>query len=236
VREEIFLEKNRLEQTAEALQLIDPILWAITSKDENSRGGLIATFVTNASIVKQCPRFLIGIARQHHTCSLIEKSKSCALHLIGKEQMNWVWELGTRTGSQIDKLANFEQTQWTTGAPILSQSIAAFDCEVEAQWETGDRTVYLLAVIQGRKFCEAEPLKFSDLWNCADDEQKERLNRQLDTDRQIDYSAIEQWRSQGGTPVLNVPEGLSEKQASESESFPGDESEDCSPYFFLKGR
>lgn len=190
------MPNNKTEQIEEALQLLDPVLLAVTSQDENGRGGLIATFVSNASIVPECPRFMVGIAHQHHTWMLIENSNCCALHLFGKEHLDWAWKLGTGTGKQTDKLADFQTTQWTTGAPILTEAIAAFDCKVESRFETGDRTVYLLEVVEGHKMKNELPMKFSDLWNVADSKQRDLMQRLLNADQQIDRTAIEKWRVQ----------------------------------------
>ena len=187
---------NKIRQLEEALQLFDPVLLAITSQAEGDRGGLIATFVSNASIVPDFPRLMVGIARQHHTWSLIENSNSCAVHLLGRHQLDWVWELGTGTGKQIDKLADFELTRWVTGAPILSEAIAAFDCLVEARFDTGDRTIYLLEVLEARKMKDESVMRFSDLWKMADQEQRSLLNRLLQQDQQLDRAAICRWREQ----------------------------------------
>ena len=187
------LKQQQIEQ---ALQLINPILWAITSKDEHSQGGLIATFVTNASIATQCPRFLIGIAKHHHTWSLINNSGSCALHLLSKEQTDLAWKLGSSSGKQIDKLADCQSTTWTTGSPIFTQAVAAFDCQVESQFDIGDRTLFLLDVVQGQQLKQENPLTFSDLWQNANQEQQNLMNRQLAEHQQIDQLAIQQWREQ----------------------------------------
>ena len=49
-------------------------LWLVTAQAGGRRGGLIATFVNQASIVPEMPRVLVGLARQHHTWELVEAS------------------------------------------------------------------------------------------------------------------------------------------------------------------
>lgn len=188
--------QNKAGQLEEALQLLDPVLLAVTSQDENGRGGLIATFVSNASIVPDCPRLMVGIAHQHHTWTLIENSNCCALHLLGRKQLEWVWKLGTSSGKQADKLADFNITEWITGAPILAEAIAAFDCKIEARFETGDRTVYLLEVLEARKMKSEPAMKYSDLWKIANQKQRNLMKTLLEADQQIDRTAIQQWREQ----------------------------------------
>ena len=58
----------------EILRSLDREIWLITAAHENQRGGLIATFVSNASIVPEMPRVVVGIAKQHHSWRVIEAS------------------------------------------------------------------------------------------------------------------------------------------------------------------
>src|SRR6516225_7315894 len=98
----------------------DRELWLLTATASGRRGGLIATFVSQASIVPDLPRVIVGIAKQHHTHGLIEASGAFALHLIGEEHLDWVWRFGLRSGRDADKLAGLTATAGTTGSPILA--------------------------------------------------------------------------------------------------------------------
>jgi len=51
---------------------LDPTVWLVTARAGGASGGLIATFVNQASIAPECPRMLLGLSRQHHTWKLIE--------------------------------------------------------------------------------------------------------------------------------------------------------------------
>ena len=70
---------------------LDRELWLVTARDGPRRGGLIATFVSQVTIVPDMPRMLVGLARQHYTWELVEASGAFALHLIGEPQLDWVW-------------------------------------------------------------------------------------------------------------------------------------------------
>src|SRR5262249_8712472 len=45
---------------------VDRALWLVTARAGARRGGLIATFVCDASLVGDLPRALVGLARHHH--------------------------------------------------------------------------------------------------------------------------------------------------------------------------
>jgi flavin reductase (DIM6/NTAB) family NADH-FMN oxidoreductase RutF len=129
---------------------LDREVWLLTAAAGARRGGLIATFVSEASIVPELPRVLVGLARQHHTWGLVEASKSFALHLLGEEHLDLVWRFGLESGRDVDKLAGLTWRTESTGAPLLDGTIGWMECRVEASLDTGDRTVYLAEVLQGR--------------------------------------------------------------------------------------
>src|SRR6516225_194631 len=82
----------------------DRELWLLTAAAGGRRGGLIATFVSQASIVPDLPRVVVGIAKQHHTWGLIEASGAFALHLLSADELDWVWRFGLQSGRDSDKL------------------------------------------------------------------------------------------------------------------------------------
>src|SRR5438874_504064 len=124
----------------EILDRLDRELWLVTAQAVGRRGGLIATFVTSASIVPEMPRVLVGLARQHHTWGLVEESGALALHLLGVEHLDWVWRFGLQSGRDGDKFGGLAVETTPAGSPLLVDALAWLDCKVEARLETGDRT------------------------------------------------------------------------------------------------
>src|SRR5258708_6417143 len=106
-----------LQTACTVFEQLDPVLWIVTARAENRRGGLVATFVNQASLcplwprgdgpaatAPEAPRVLVGVARQHHTWELIEASGAFALHLLGEEHTEWVARFGLPSGREGDKL------------------------------------------------------------------------------------------------------------------------------------
>jgi len=170
-------------------------LWVVTAAASEKRGGLIATFVNAASIVPEMPRVLLGLAKQHHTWELIEASGNFGLHLIGEEQLPWVWAFGSRTGRGIDKLAELSITTATTSAPLLNDALAWLDCRVETRMDIGDRTVYLAEVLAGGQRSTTLPLTVRRLVELAPPERLHELKDALLRDAAVDAAAIGAWRS-----------------------------------------
>jgi flavin reductase (DIM6/NTAB) family NADH-FMN oxidoreductase RutF len=173
---------------------LDPELWLVTAAADGRRGGLIATFVNEASIVADLPRMLVGLARQHHTWELVEASGAFALHLLSAEQLELVWRFGLTSGRGVDKLAGLPCHTGVTGSPLLEDAIGWLDCRVEARLETGDRTVYLAEVVQSRVTRFAPPLTFRRLLELAPPERVAELKRQRHADSHVDAEAIRAWR------------------------------------------
>jgi flavin reductase (DIM6/NTAB) family NADH-FMN oxidoreductase RutF len=128
---------------------LDRELWLVTAAAGNRRGGLIATFVNQASIVPEMPRVVVGLAHQHHTWGLVEAAGAFALHLLAEDQLDRVWRFGLESGRDGDKLAGLPLRVGVTGAPLLTDAPAFLECRVEARWDSGDRTLYLAGVVDG---------------------------------------------------------------------------------------
>lgn len=186
-----------LEAASDLLRRLDREVWLVTARDGDRRGGLIATFVGQASIVPSLPRMILGVAKQHHTWSLIEASGAFALHLIGEEHLEWVWRFGLRGGRDRDKLDGLATHAGTSGAPILDEAAGWLDCRVEARLDTGDRTVYLAEVLDARSHGARPILTVGRLRSLIPDDRRRELEDQMARDCAIDARAIDAWRRGG---------------------------------------
>jgi flavin reductase (DIM6/NTAB) family NADH-FMN oxidoreductase RutF len=176
----------------------DRELWVVTAQAAGQRGGLIATFVSQASLVPEMPRMIVGIAKHHHTWHLIEASGAFALHLLAESQLDWVWRFGLQSGHGIDKLDGVATRTGASGAPILTAAPGWLDCRVEVRLDTGDRTVYLAEVVDGQAPGSVPLLTVSRLRQILPDDWRSELLKQIDRDAAIDARAIAEWRRSSG--------------------------------------
>jgi flavin reductase (DIM6/NTAB) family NADH-FMN oxidoreductase RutF len=177
---------------------LDRELWLVTAQAGPRRGGLIATFVNQATIVPDMPRMLVGLARQHHTWELVEASGAFALHLIGEPHLDWVWRFGLESGRHRDKFAGLPVRTGETGSPLLEGAVGWLDCRVEDRLDTGDRTVYLAEVVQSQVGDFAAPLTQKRLLELAPPDRLAELKRQRHHDAHVDAEAIRAWRQRRG--------------------------------------
>ncbi len=176
----------------------DRELWLLTAAANGWRGGLIATFVNQASIVPELPRIAVGVAKQHHTWGLIEAAGAFALHLLTDEQLDWVWRFGLRSGRAEDKLAGVVVREGAAGVPVLTEAPAYLACRVEARLDTGDRTLYLAEVVEGAVVRSGPVLTMKRLLQLAPPERLRELKARLERDAVGDAEAIRQWRQRAG--------------------------------------
>ncbi len=180
---------------ADLFALTDRELWLVTAQAPSRRGGLIATFVSHASLAPELPRVLMAVASQHFTWELIEASGAFGLHLIGEEQLDWVWRFGLPSGRDTDKLAGLAIETAVTGSPLLPGALGWLDCRVEAKLDMGDRTAYLAEVVAARNIRRASPLTIQRLLQLAPAEKLQELRALKDHDAAIDAAAIRAWRA-----------------------------------------
>jgi len=83
----------------------DRELWLITAATRSRRGGLIATFVSNASIVPDLRGLLIGVASST-TPGASSRRPAFSPRLIGEQHLDWVERFGLQSGRDADKLAD----------------------------------------------------------------------------------------------------------------------------------
>jgi flavin reductase (DIM6/NTAB) family NADH-FMN oxidoreductase RutF len=180
---------------AEIFDRLDRELWLVTARDGKRRSGLIATYVSKVSLVPQFPRVTIAIAKHHFTHELIEASGAFCMHLIGEDQIDWVWRFGIPSGRDADKFAGLETTFGANGTPILTTALAWVDCQVEARMDIGDRTVFLAEVLEAHTTQTAIPLTFKRLLALAPAEQLREMKQGMDHDVELDRASIAEWRT-----------------------------------------
>ena len=176
---------------------LDPPLWLVTAADGDRRGGLIATTVTQASIVAEMPRQIITIDKRHNTHALIEGSGAFALHLIDETQLDLVWRFGLQSGRDVDKLAGLPFRTGATGSPLLTDALAWFDCRVEdGVWTraTAPSTWLPSSTVAGNGPIQHSPIAASS--KIAPPDQQKIMSEQYEHDVRLDAASIQRWRDE----------------------------------------
>jgi flavin reductase (DIM6/NTAB) family NADH-FMN oxidoreductase RutF len=173
---------------------LDPPLWLVTAAHGGHYGGFVATTVAQASIVSEMPRQLITVNKRHHTHGLIERSGALAMHLIDETQLDLVWRFGLQSGRDVDKFADQPFRRGQTGSPLLPGVVGWFDCRVEEGMGSGDRTIYLASVVDGRLERTESVLTSRRLFEIAPPDKQKIMDEQYEQDGRLDAEAILRWR------------------------------------------
>lgn len=182
----------------DVFQLLDRPVWIITAAAGQRRGGLVATWVSQASLDAQRPVLLAAIAPTHFTAELIVESRAFAAHLLAREHVEHVWRFGLGSGRDHDKLAGYETITGTGGSPILPGVLAWLDCRVIKHYDAGDRLLIWADVLAGCRTGHETPLRERELLALASPEQKRRLKDNLLADIGLLRPLADAWRQRPG--------------------------------------
>ena len=138
-------------------------LTVVTAAHEGQRGGQIAVGSFAASIVPSQPRVLVQIQKRNHTNSLITASGRFAVHIIAREQWQWVRHWGFRSQTEVDKFADVEWSEHEDGPPILNGVLGWMTCRVVNQMDGGDMAIWLADVTDASRNARAQPLRWHEV-------------------------------------------------------------------------
>jgi flavin reductase (DIM6/NTAB) family NADH-FMN oxidoreductase RutF len=146
-----------LRSIEEALRLVDREIWVVTAGEGERRGGLLATWVSAASIDARRPVLLVGLGPNHFTTELVQAGKAFGAHLLRADQTELAWNFANGSGRARDKLAGLAVERREGGAPILADCAAWFDCRVFARYDAGDRLFLWGDVVAGGRSTPGRP-------------------------------------------------------------------------------
>lgn len=179
----------------ELFRRLDRELWLLTARDGDQTGGLIATTVMSASISPAAPRVVVGISRQHATWHLVQQTQRFCLQLLPPDALSLVERFGLHSSREIDKFAGFSWKPSPMGQPLFAAAVGWLDCVVEAELNTGDRTLTLAAVEAAQPpKVDTEILTLHQFVRRAPPDWLPRLRQQLADDAAKDLPLIEHWR------------------------------------------
>ena len=147
-------------------------VWVVTSSTAEARGGLLATWVSQASLDPEKPVLLAGLAPNHHTTRLVQESGRLAAHLLTQDQQELAWNFARDSGRTRDKLAACELAESDSGIPILQACHSILVGSVFAKVETGDRVYFWADIIEAQCHSNSSPLCEQEFIRWCDDSKK----------------------------------------------------------------
>jgi flavin reductase (DIM6/NTAB) family NADH-FMN oxidoreductase RutF len=125
------------------------------------RDGFTAAWVMQVSF---SPLLLaVSINPDNASYELLHEAGGFTVSVLKQGQLDLARRFGTRSGRREDKLQGIRWTAGRTGAPILEQALAYFDCQLIGRHRAGDHELVLGRVAEGRILDpSAVPLTYAD--------------------------------------------------------------------------
>ena len=137
----------------------DPAVYLVSARAGERRGGMIASWVSQATLAAARPRALVVVAAGNRTRDLIEASGRFALQLLDAGQAAVVARFALPAPAGADKWDGFAAAETASGLPLVAGSCGFAECVVADRLATGDRVVYLGDVVEERVRAGVAPLR-----------------------------------------------------------------------------
>lgn len=140
----------------EALRLFTYGLYAVTCGDERLRNAFTANWLSQVSF--DPPLVVVSVENASVSLPIIRASRRFAVNVYGAEQRELAGQLGKSYSKHPDKTEGLHWDVSETGCPVLLDTLAYVECEVESEMPAGDSTLVLGRVVDARVLRRAEPL------------------------------------------------------------------------------
>jgi len=131
-------------------------VYVIGVSDGTHQNAFTAAWVMQVSF--NPPLLAIGINPESYSYQLLQAGGLCTVNVLGEDQ----YALAEHFGRSVkDKMAGFQWQKGTTGAPILSESLAYFDCQVSHYADAGDHKIAVCKVIAAARLNNGRPLLYN---------------------------------------------------------------------------
>ena len=130
-------------------------VYVVGVSDGEHQNAFTASWVMQVSF--NPPLLAISINPENYSYQLLQAGGVCTVNVLGQDQYPVAEHFGR---SAKDKMAGFQWQKGKTGAPILSDSLAYFDCQVSHYTDAGDHKIAVCKVIAAARLNEGNPLLY----------------------------------------------------------------------------
>ena len=132
----------------------------VTTRHNQVRGGLTATAVCSLSI--DPPQLLVCVNRTAAAHELIAEGENLCVNLLAHKHHSLAARFAGQTG--ILGSDRFRAGRWTalkTGAPVLEDALASFDCIVTEKVAASTHTIFIGRVVDVHLRANGKPLLYA---------------------------------------------------------------------------
>jgi flavin reductase (DIM6/NTAB) family NADH-FMN oxidoreductase RutF len=124
-------------------------LYVLTSQAGDERGGMLVTWVTQASF--EPPLVAVAVLNTAHTTAVMRESGAFALNFMADEQRSEAGAFGKKFAKVGDKFGDFPQHPGAaTGSPLLDDALGYLECRIKGWLPGGDHDIALAEIVDAR--------------------------------------------------------------------------------------
>lgn len=139
-----------------ALRMITYGLCVATSRDDAGPAAGTINWISQSSFTP--PLVMVAIKADSALHRAIANSRIFAIHIVGKSQKDLAMAFFKAANASGDKLNGYRVETGETGAPLLVDAPAWFECRVRDHVGGGDHTIFVGEVVGAGVRQEEEPL------------------------------------------------------------------------------
>ncbi len=132
----------------------------VTSMLNEVQHGMTVSSFTSVSLVP--PMVLVSLERDVLTHQLVRQSGIFGVSILAEGHEEISNRFAGRDPELDDRFQGLELFTLQTGAPLLAESRANFDCEVVNQYEAGSHSLFIGLVVAVRLGASGKPLVYYD--------------------------------------------------------------------------
>jgi flavin reductase (DIM6/NTAB) family NADH-FMN oxidoreductase RutF len=141
---------------AETLRRFPLSVNVVTVGRGGAENALTVSWATPASF--EPPMFLVALDRLHYSIDFVKSTRNFAVNVLAEGQERLAGQLARQAMQGEKKLAGVATREGVTGAAILTEAVAYFDCELVQFVEAGDHYLLIGKVVDCGGLRDAKPL------------------------------------------------------------------------------
>ncbi|MEK7705261.1 MAG: flavin reductase family protein [Myxococcota bacterium] len=145
---------------AQELVKLANVVSVVTVGRGGVENGLTVSWVTPVSF--EPPQLLIALDKLHYSVEFLDSTKSFVVNLLAKGQQRIAAHFARQSFAGEEKLEKIATHEAPSGAAILSEAIAYYDCEVVGRVESGDHILFIGQIHDAGVLHDGEVLTTAD--------------------------------------------------------------------------
>jgi flavin reductase (DIM6/NTAB) family NADH-FMN oxidoreductase RutF len=141
---------------AEVLRKFPLAVSVVTVGRGGAENALTVSWATPASF--EPPMFLVAVDRLHYSVDFVKSTRNFTVNVLAEGQEKLAGQFARQSMLGEDKLAGVAHREGQTGAPILTDAVAYFDCELAFFVEAGDHYLLVGRVVDAAVLRDARAL------------------------------------------------------------------------------